>query len=379
MILVNALGIVDSGGITVLDKFLCECVKNPLDCGYLIVANDNINIRKLLGMYKKNTLFKFLFISDKGYMHRLFYENLIFRKLVKRYCINLIYNFSGTAQFFIKTPQLVKIHNLLFYSKKLDGLYQEKNLFLRWFKDIFVKRMVFIRMLNYATHLEIQSPHVGRYLSDFIKTSSLYFYVKSDINISDYEFRAPKQYNFSKKIKFLYVIGPHFESLHKNLQDFTNSMLNLIKMGIDFEINITLTNRQLSNSKVWNTSLNSKTNFLGYIIDQEKMTELFCDNTILISTSIIETLGLHVIEGIKNGIITITPDESYANTVYGGGVFKYELFKKDSLSSTISTVINYKQSYNERILSIQGDLRKNEMSKFSSISNVFDKVLNVQR
>jgi hypothetical protein len=62
---------------------------------------------------------------------------------------------------------------------------------------------------------------------------------------------------------------------------------------------------------------------------------LFCDNTILISTSIIETLGLHVIEGIKNGITTITPDESYANIVYGS-----------------------------EFLSMQGDLRQNKTSKF---------------
>jgi len=78
-------------------------------------------------------------------------------------------------------------------------------------------------------------------------------------------------------------------------------MLELNERGVDFEINITLTNVQLSNSKVWDLSLSSKTNFLGYINDQEKMTELFCDNIILISTSIIESLGLHVIEGIKNG------------------------------------------------------------------------------
>ena len=98
-----------------------------------------------------------------------------------------------------------------------------------------------------------------------------------------------------------------------------------------FEINITLTNEQLSNSKVWNVSLNSKTNFLGYMSDQEKMKELFCDNTILISTSIIETLGLHVIEGIKNGIVTIVPDEEYSNTVYGKNMFKYELCNKNAL------------------------------------------------
>jgi hypothetical protein len=379
MILVNALGIIDSGGIAVLEKFLYECLKDPLGCRYLIVANDNVNIRKLLVKYKAHTLFKFLLINNKGFIHRLFYENLIFRGLIKKYCIDLIYNFSGTAQFFTKVPQLVKIHNLLFYSKKLDGFYLDKKTFLRWFKDIFVKRIALIQMLNRATHLEIQSSHVKQYLSDFINTRSKMFYVKSDIDVSDNAFYIPRQYDFSKKIKFLYIVGPHFESLHKNLQDFTNAMMNLTEAGVDFEINITLTNDQLKNSKVWDASLNSKTNFLGYISDQVKMKELFCDNTILISTSVIETLGLHVIEGIKNGIITIAPDEEYANTVYGENMFKYELFNKNSLSSTIMTVINCKESYGDTILSIQDDLRKSEVSKFGNILDVFDEVINVQK
>ena len=379
MILVNALGISDSGGIVVLDKFLYECSTDSLGRRYLIVANDNVNIRKLLGKYKENTLFKFLFINDKGPIHRLFYENLIFRKLVKKYRINLIYNFSGTAQFFTKTPQLVKIHNLLFFSRELDNFFQKKSFFLRWFKDVFVKRIVLIQMLNRTTHLEIQSSHVRQHLSYFINTKNKAFYVKSDIDVSDNAFHVPRQYDFSKKIKFLYIVGPHFEGVHKNLQDFTNAMMNLTEVGVDFEINLTLTSDQLNNSKVWDASLNSKTNFLGYISDQEKMTELFCDNTILISTSVIETLGLHVIEGIKNGIITITPDEEYANTVYGENMLKYELFNKNSLSNTIMTVINCKESYSDKILSIQDDLRQSEMSKFGSILDVFDEVINVQK
>lgn len=379
MILVNAIGVIDSGGIVVLDKFLYECLKDPLRRRYLIVTNDNVNIRKLIGKYKTHILFKFLFINNNGFIYRLFYENLIFRRLVKKHCIDLIYNFSGTAQFFTKTPQLVKIQNLLFYSKKLDGFYQEKRLFLRWFKDILIKRIALIQMLNCANHLEIQSSHVKQHLSDYISIKNKAFYLKSDIDLSVSTFLIPRQYDFSKKIKFLYIVGPHFEGLHKNLQDFTSAMLNLAEASIDFEINITLTSEQMSNSKVWDVYLNSKTNFLGYISDQEKMKELFCDNTILISTSIIETLGLHVIEGIKNGVITISPDEEYANTVYGKNMFKYKLFNKNSLMSVIMSVINYKGSYSEKILSIQDDLRQSEMSKFGAILDVFDEVINVQK
>ena len=103
-----------------------------------------------------------------------------------------------------------------------------------------------------------------------------------------------------------------------------------------------------------------------------------CDNTILISTSVIETLGLHVIEGIKHGVITIVPDEEYANTVYGSNLFKYKLFNTNALFSTVMTIINGNGPYSDKILSVQDDLRQSEMSKFYSIQDVFDEVINVQ-
>jgi glycosyltransferase involved in cell wall biosynthesis len=376
-VLINAFGVGDSGGVTVLEKLLDELSTNELYY-YYIFCNKNKNINQLKQKYQKLANFTFEVVSSKGLLYRLYYENIVFRKLIKINHIDLIYNFSGSVQFFVKTPQVTKLHNLLFFSKKLDAIYKANSQLSLWVKQVFLKRLVFKFMLNQSKYIEIQSNHVKNNLSNFINIRKKLFFVKSDIDVSDNVFHLPRQYNFSKKIKFLYIVGPHFEYPHKNLVDFTNAMLRLNEKSVNFEINITLTSNQLNNSKVWNLSLNSKTNFLGYISDQEKMTELFCDNAILISTSIIETLGLHVIEGIKNGIITIVPDEEYANTVYGGNLFKYKLFNTNALSNTVMTIINGKGPYSDKILSAQDDLRQSEMSKFYSIQDVFDEVINVQ-
>ena len=375
-VLINAFGIGDSGGLTVLEKLLDELSTNELYY-YYIVCNKNKNINQLKKKYQKLANFTFEVVPSKGFLYRLYYENIVFRKLIKVNHIDLIYNFSGSVQFFVKTPQVTKLHNLLFFSKKLDIIYKINSQLPLWVKQVFLKRLVFKFMLNQSKCIEIQSNHVKNNLSNFINIRKKLFFVKSDIDVSDNVFHSPRKYNFSKKIKFLYIVGPHFEYPHKNLVDFTNSMLRLNEKGVDFEINITLTSNQLNNSKVWDLSLNSKTNFLGYISDQEKMTELFCDNTILISTSIIETLGLHVIEGIKNGVITIVPNENYANLVYGNHMFKYELFNYNSLLDTIMGVINYKSPFSEILISLQGDLKRNEMRKFRNILEIFDRVIDV--
>lgn len=375
-ILINALGIQDSGGITVFEKVLEEFILNKGN-RYVIVCNDNLNINLLFNKYKEISYFDFLIIPSKGFLYRLYYENIVFRTIINEKEIDLVYNFSGSSQFFIKTPQLIKIQNLLFYSKKLDGVYKKKNQRKLWLKQIYLKRIIFKSMIEHVKYFEIQSAHVQKYLSDYVNVENKKFYIKSDIDVAEKLFLKPKLYDFNKKVKFLYIVGPHFEYLHKNFLDFTNAMLIMKKENINFEINITLTKDQLQNSVQWYNDLNSNTNFLGYIRDKQKIQDLFCDNTIIISTSIIETLGLHVIEGVKNGIIVIAPNEKYSKSVYGKNIITYELFSDKSLSNSIFSIINSKINCKNHILRLQEDLKISENNKYNNILDIFNKVKNV--
>ena len=374
-ILVNAFGITDSGGLEVFDKLLTDaCIDQSY--WYHIICDKNPGVSNTIKKYSSKKNLHFTIIESKGILYRLFYENFIFKGIVNDKNIQLIYNFSGSRQFFINTPQLTKIQNLLFFSKKLDLTYIRTGLYLLWIKQIFIKRIILKFMLNKSNYLEVQSGHVKNNLSDFIDTNNKVFFVKSDIDVSKSTFKSPKKYDFSKKIKFLYIVGPHFEYVHKNFLDFTKAMLSLHRNGIDFEINITLSENQLNRSKIWDQSLNSVTNFFGYISDRSKLEDLFCDNTILISTSIIETLGLHVIEGIKNGVISIVPDETYSTEVYGKNIIKYELFNNDSLIKTIMDVIKNQVSPVLSILDIQEDIRNCEICKYDSVKEIFGIVEN---
>ena len=240
-----------------------------------------------------------------------------------------------------------------------------------------MKRVVFKFMLNRSKCIEIQSKHVEVCLSDYIDIKNKDVFIKSDVDVTDNAFRAPRKYDFSKKLKFLYIVGPHFNYTHKNFLDFTNGMVELAKLNVDFEISITLLKDQLAGSKLWNDLLNSHTNFYGYVDDPKKLEALFCDNTILISTSVIETLGLHVVEGIRNGVVTITPNEDYAEVVYGKKRYCYELFDVNSLCKTITGMVKDADIITDTIMVQQKYLRENEMSKFKNIVAVFREVLNV--
>jgi hypothetical protein len=370
-ILVNALGVKDSGGLRVLRKFLSEVSTHSVNNYYIVCFKSN-NIFDLKKKYSKKNIF-FILSSRSGIWQRLYYENFYFRKIVESKNINLIYNFSGTYQFFLSIPQILKIQNLMFYCKKLDNTYFKKKYYFLWFKQVFIKRLFLNFMLNKCSYIEVQSSHVIDNLSPYLSNHPREFFIKSDIDVSSNLFHNPKNYNFNKTIKFLFVVGPHFEDLHKNFTEFVNAMISLDNQNLNFEINITLSRVQLEQSKNWDVSLNSKTNFLGYISDEKLMNNQYCDNTILISTSIIETLGLPVIEAIKNGIYVITPDEVYATSVYGDNVIKYELFNYDSLQKTIMALIKSKDLPSKRISSSQRDLRQGEMLKYKSSVEMFSK------
>lgn len=372
-ILINSLGIKDAGGITVLEKLFNEIKDTHYN--FLIIYNQNENIDKLYKEYRNIKNFEFLKIPSRKFLYRLYFENIVFRELIKKHGIFLVYNFSGSGQFFANIPQITKVHNLLFYSKKIDDVYFEKKEYLKWLKQIFLKRIVFHSMIRQTTYIEVQSNHVKEYMSDFIDISKKQFFIKSDIEVKEELFQIPKEYDFSKKLRFLYIVGPHFEYLHKNFEDFVNAMLLMKSENINLDIIVTLTNEQLHKSSLWDRSLDNKTTFLGYI-SKEKLLKEFQDNTILISTSVIETLGLHVVESFQNGILTITPHEKYSLDVYGNNILTYELFDNQSLVKTIKNITSLKSNQiKDIIIKNQQYLIQNENTKYQNIVNIFDQIL----
>ena len=111
-ILINALGITNSGGITVLEKLLIELSKN--DGRYYIVCYNTNYLTSLINKYNKYNKFIFKISNHKSFFKRFLYENYSFRGIIIKNNIDLVYNFTGSVQFTHKCPQLVKIQNLLF-------------------------------------------------------------------------------------------------------------------------------------------------------------------------------------------------------------------------------------------------------------------------
>jgi len=377
--LINAFGISSAGGITVLKKTIYEFLDNQENQYYIFVFS-NQNILNLVQEFNNKENIHFKIYNDYGILFRLLRENLYFLGFVLRNNISLIYNFTGTRQLLFGIPTIVKIQNLLFFTKKLDSIYFDNNKRILWLKQILFKRFIFGLMLRYSKNIEIQSIHVKNELSNFINLDNKNFFIKNDFFIDQSHFSEPKQYDFNKKITFLYIVGPHFSLPHKNIDDFVKTMVMLFDSGLNFHVNITLTYEELKRSGLWNDKLNKITSFLGYIDSNKRMKTLFFNNVILISTSVTETLGLHVLEATLNGVLCIVPNESYSENVYGYSVLTYNLFDCESLIQTIIQLKSCNASVcHGLILDNQHYICHNENNKYRNSVSIFNDVLKKEK
>jgi len=374
MILINALGIQDSGGVHVLYKCLNELKSNATREEYIVFCYNTKEILSLIEKFRgKNFVFKTT--KRKSLFYRFTYEFIKFKKISKQRKIKLIYNFNGSFNPLISIPQVVKFHNLLFFSKRIDRTYLKSYNFFPWVKDILLHRLILLFLYRRVKYFEVQSQHVVDSLSNYLKIKNRKFFIKSDIDITK-NFLPPRKYNFKNKIKFLFVVGPHFRSPHKNLQVFFDSMLKLYGLGYKFEILITIEEESFKYFKTYE-KLYKKIKFLGYISDRKKLLDLYQDNTFLVSSSIIETVGFHVIDAIKMGLITLVPNEQYATDVYGEDVFTYQFSGKNSLEKVVANILTGNFNLEKKILGAQKGLILRESRKIDNIKKVFTEVLNV--
>ena len=377
MILINTLGIQDSGGVTVLDKVLSECSLDTLN-NYLIVCNNKTNIMALYNAYSNIEHFNFEFFNIKNVLHRLYIENIIFRKLQNKHNVSLIYNFSGSAQFFATTAQLIKLHDLSYFSRKVDHEYFFHKQYFKWLKHVLFKRFIFSSMIRESQFIEMQSSHVESHIDTFVNISKKNIFLKSDIDVTPESILCPVVIHPKRKLRLLYIVGPHFESIHKNFETFVKAALLLVTAGLDIEIVITLTKDQLHQSRIWNRSLDVHTLFLGYT-PKSKLMEIFVGDSVLVSTSIIETLGLHVIEAIQNGVLVVVPNETYSLSVYGPSIITFKTFDAHGLAEAIT---NIKSMSNNKIRSMvitnQEFLINKENLKIHNIVEVFNMILRKQ-
>ena len=92
-VLVNGIGIRNSGGLIVLEKLFKECLEVKTENTFVFILTNSPLINSLVGRYRGNEGFEFRVLEIRSYMHRLYFENVGFKDIIRAYDIDLIYNF----------------------------------------------------------------------------------------------------------------------------------------------------------------------------------------------------------------------------------------------------------------------------------------------
>lgn len=84
-----------------------------------------------------------------------------------------------------------------------------------------------------------------------------------------------------------------------------------------------------------------------------------------------------MIDGIKNGIVIISPDFHYAKVVYGADEYRFGNFNSASLVSTILSAVSDISNIDRRVQAQQKYIVSSGTNKYTNILTVFNEVINV--
>lgn len=285
-----------SGAVTVLNQFISEFKKDPLN-NYIVV----LSVLKYFDY--ENVKFVNYDWVKKSHLHRLYFDNFVVPKLVKKLKPNKVFSLQNNAFRIDNIPQEVYFHNALPISEKKFSFFESKSLWI--YQNIigFIVR----KSLKYADSIKVQAEWVKEALIKEWNVNRKKIEVKR-IKIEYSETR--KEYN--PKALFYPANG----GLYKNHFILLKALIPLWNKYGAPELRLTGTITDLpKNCQRLLLQKNYPVHFLGRLTKDE-MNEQY-RTAILVFPSCIETVGLPLIEAKMNGALIIASDYQYAKEALG--------------------------------------------------------------
>jgi len=306
VIVVNAVASIHSGALAVLKSFILNAIDTEfyfiIFTGIPIDIPEECNIRIIVK-------------SNKTRLNRFFWDNFhLNRELKLLNCVpDLVFSLQNT-DFKVEriVPHVVFFHNpFMLYDKNWNIFNKNERLF--WFYKV-VYKLIVKNSLNRNTVFLVQS----QWAKKALKNKGFFnFSIKVFKESRSTELKKIASFNSGPIIQLFYPATPF---LYKN-HGFLFALLNYIKefdaaLFSRIKLNLTISNDDLLNLKLINSYQNIKEAVIlnGYI-DQSKVEKLYRESDFLIFPSLIETLGLPLLEASDFGINIITINLEYAKEV----------------------------------------------------------------
>ena len=235
----------------------------------------------------------------RSYFHRLVFDFFYVRYLVWKYDIDEVVSLQNNAFILRDIPQTVLLHNALFFSKQKYSIFQSKTIWI--YQNIISK---YIRYsLNFANRIIVQANWIKRVLIDEWSIPSNSIVVEPPIINSN---ETSSRVELPNKTCFFY---PANGSIYKN-------HINVFKAFAEINSDkyaLLLTGNLLNLNKECKNFLKDNSLPIVFLdtLSSEELNYIY-SNSILIFPSLIETVGLPLIEAQNHKSMIICSNLEYA-------------------------------------------------------------------
>ncbi len=306
IIVVNAVASIHSGALTILKNFILKAIDTEFY--FLIFTGIPIDI-------PKESNIRIIVKSNRNRFNRLYWDNFELNKELKSLNLvpDLVFSLQNT-DFKVDqlVPHVVFFHNpFMLYHKNWNIFNKNERLF--WFYKV-VYKFIVKNSLNRKTVLIVQSQWAKKAL---IEKGFLKFSIKVFKESRITELKKMANLNSGPIINLFYPATPLLYKNHKFLFD----LLNYIKeydtaLFSRIKLNLTISKLDLLNLKLLKSYQNiEEAVVLNGYIDHSKVEKLYRESDFLVFPSLIETLGLPLIEASEFGINILSINLEYAKEV----------------------------------------------------------------
>lgn len=298
--------------------------------------------------YPTTERMKFVF-CDKTTDHaltRFAWLQYRFDRLVRQHKCDVVINLAGMAGK-LSVPQILMIQNALYFSSEGQRTYRHRNVPLRYqirnFLEVPLARWFFGASSRLSQRVVVQSEVMReRVCADFPHTKDNIFVVRPSVPSvpsSTIENQpALSQLSKCRGKRFLYVGNDH---PYKNIQVIIDAARESWSEGLDWHFFLTL-------NRFWK-STSPNIHFLGPLGRSELATAIRHSNA-LIMPSLVETVGLPMLEAMKMGTPVLAADRPYAREMCGDFADYFNPFQSQELRNVLRKVsmLGEKHAYRNR-------------------------------
>lgn len=289
------------GALSVLNQYYDKFMKDSKNNYYICVSVPKLESQKNI------KVLSFPWVK-KTWLHRIVFDFICTRKLIKKNNIDYIFSLQNIGVLFTNTPQAIYLHQALPYSKQRIKLSESIKI---WIYQNVISKLI-SKSIKKAEKVIVQT----QWMKDAVISKEKVNASKIEIVSPNYEVTASKKFLQSNyQNTFFY---PAANYIYKNHIVVFQAVNLLLDSGINnFKVILTLDESSLpKNCRELHSKCKDNIVLLGRI-SNEKVLDLYT-SSVLIFASFIESFGLPLLEARSTDTPIIVSDMPYSREILKG-------------------------------------------------------------